>query len=201
MFIDEPVDDDRPEIAPRWLTALLAPNVDTARTSRPQMIEHDRDPNEPGTYILRALMHHPVPRAEVFAFFSDAHNLEAITPPALSFRILTPDPIDIRQGILIDYRVSLYGVPMKWRTLIARWNPPDAFVDEQLRGPYAKWVHTHTFRDAEEGGTIIGDEVRYRLPLDPLGRIALPLIRRQIEGIFRFRALRVRELLPGAPPS
>lgn len=158
-------------------------------------IEHDYDSSEPGTYILRAGLQVARPRAEVFAFFADAHNLETITPPELGFRILTPDPIVIAVGCLIDYRIALHGVPMRWRTLISRWEPGVAFVDEQLRGPYAKWVHTHTFRDAEDGGTIIEDEVRYRLPLDPLGRLAAPLVRRQVEAIFRFRTSRVHALM------
>jgi len=134
------------------------------------------------------------PLDEVFAFFADAGNLERITPPELRFRILTPLPIEMRSGARIDYRLSLYGVPFRWRTEIAVWEPPHCFVDVQLSGPYREWVHTHRFV-ADGEGTRMEDEVRYVLPLGRLGLAGLPLVRRQLDRIFDFREARIRELL------
>jgi ligand-binding SRPBCC domain-containing protein len=140
-------------------------------------------------------MHLQLPRPEVFAFFADAANLEAITPPELHFHITTPLPITMRKDAIIDYRLRLRGIPFSWRTRIAEWEPPLRFVDEQLRGPYALWEHTHTFTNAPDGGTLVQDTVRYQLPLGPLGRLALPLVRRDLSRIFGYREARVRQLL------
>jgi ligand-binding SRPBCC domain-containing protein len=140
-----------------------------------------------GEHVLRMSQSVPVPRDAVFAFFADAGNLERITPPELSFRIVTPTPVPMRAGALIEYRLALFGIPFGWSTRIEAWSPPDRFVDVQEAGPYALWVHAHTFRDGPEGSTLIEDEVRYRLPFGPLGEIAHPLVRRQLDRIFRYR--------------
>lgn len=136
-----------------------------------------------------------LPRGEVFPFFADARNLEALTPESLRFEILTPAPIEMKVGALIDYRLSLHGLPLRWRTLIAEWEPGRRFVDLQLEGPYRLWRHTHEFEDAP-GGTRMRDTVEYELPLGPLGELAHALfVRREVEGIFAHRSRMIEPLL------
>ena len=124
----------------------------------------------------------PRPREEVFAFFADAANLERLTPPWLHFRILNPH-IVIARGVLIDYRLKIHGVPLRWQSEISRWDPPRAFVDEQRRGPYRRWVHTHTFEE-ERGGTRVGDSVEFEVPFE---WIAGRFVMRDVQAIFTFR--------------
>jgi ligand-binding SRPBCC domain-containing protein len=124
--------------------------------------------------------------AEVFPFFADARNLERITPPWLHFHVVN-DP-EMRPGALIEYRLRLHGVPIRWLTRIEEWAPGERFVDVQLRGPYALWHHTHEFEPAGDGQTLMRDTVRYALPLGPLGALAHRLfVRRDVERIFDYR--------------
>ncbi len=137
----------------------------------------------------------PRPRDEVFPFFAEARNLEALTPSWLKFEVLTPAPISMRQGTLIDYRIRIHGIPIRWRTEIAEWEPPFRFVDVQLKGPYTLWHHTHVFEE-RDGGTVCSDRVRYR----PRGGTLINwlFVRRDVERIFAFRQQRMRELLGDA---
>ena len=136
----------------------------------------------------------PLPRDRVFPFFADAANLEVITPPELRFHIVTPRPIAMHPGALIRYRLRLIGVPFQWLTRITEWNPPCEFVDEQLQGPYKTWIHRHRFFEVAEG-TRVEDEVTYELPLYPLGEVAAPFVRLQVQRIFSYRAAAIRTAL------
>ncbi len=138
--------------------------------------------------------------AEVFDFFSRARNLQLLTPSWLHFEVLTPEPIAMRKGTLIDYRLRLHGVPMRWRTLIEQWEPERMFVDRQLRGPYRLWHHTHEFEPHAQG-TSVRDRVRYEIPLGPLGSLAhAAFVHRDLERVFAYRHGAVVRLLESGYP-
>lgn len=131
------------------------------------------------------------PRDEVFAFFADARNLERITPPFLNFEVLTPAPIDMREGTLIDYRLRVRGLPLRWQSKITVWDPPHRFVDEQVRGPYKRWNHEHRFTETESG-TRCEDIVDYSVPLD---FIMHPLfVGPDVKRIFAYREAQLTQL-------
>ena len=145
-------------------------------------------------YVLTARTRLSRPIADVFRFFAAAENLARITPPELGFIIKTPTPITMAAGANIDYTIKLWGIPVGWRTEITHWNPPYEFEDIQTKGPYAKWVHRHRF--TEDGpSTLMEDEVRYRLPLGVLGRVAHFVVQRQLRRIFEYREATIRTLI------
>jgi ligand-binding SRPBCC domain-containing protein len=126
----------------------------------------------------------PASLAETFAFFADASNLERLTPSWLNFRIRSPQPLTMREGLEIDYRIVLYGVPIPWRTRIDVWEPGVRFVDRQTIGPYRWWRHEHTFETVREG-TLVRDHVEYV----PRARwLSGGLVHRDVSRIFAYRA-------------
>lgn len=131
----------------------------------------------------------PRPLEEVFPFFADAHNLEELTPPFLRFEVLTPRPIPMAAGTRIDYRLRLHGIPIRWQSEITAWEPMRMFVDEQRRGPYRAWVHTHRFT-AKEGGTLVEDEVRYDVWGGAL--VNALFVRNDVARIFAYREAKLR---------
>ncbi|MFN0085937.1 MAG: SRPBCC family protein [Blastocatellia bacterium] len=151
------------------------------------------------TYVLEREQIIDRSKAETFSFFCDAYNLERITPEFLRFRVVTPPPIEMKGGGIIDYRLSLYGIGFRWRTMIESWQPAERFVDAQLCGPYSLWRHTHTFEEIGPGRTRMRDVVLYRIPFGPLGRLAHCLfVGRALRKIFDYRAAMTEKLLSGS---
>ncbi len=138
-------------------------------------------------YELNITQRIDAPLEKVFDFFSKPENLAEITPSKLGFNILTPSPIVMEKGTLIDYTIKLFGIPVRWRTLITAYNPPEKFVDEQLKGPYSFWHHTHTFKPNKDG-VLISDVIKYSIPLGVLGRALHYLwIRNDLNRVFKYR--------------
>jgi ligand-binding SRPBCC domain-containing protein len=142
-------------------------------------------------FIFSAELWLPRPPEVVFAFFAEARNLDVLTPPWVRLEVLTLEPIVMRAGTIIDYRIRVHGLPLRWRTEIVEWNPPHSFVDVQRRGPYKLWHHTHTFLH-QDNGTTCADRVRYY----PRGGALMNrlFVRRDVERIFAFRRDRLLEL-------
>lgn len=129
-----------------------------------------------------------VSATRAFDFYADARNLEPMTPPWLHFEVMTPGPITMGAGTLLEYRLRLHGVPVRWLTRIETWEPPLRFTDSQVKGPYSLWEHTHEFEPEGEDACTIRDQVRYELPLGPLGELAHSLfVRHDLDRIFDFR--------------
>ena len=155
-------------------------------------IRFGHTPNS-GGFRLEAVQFLPQSRDRLFEFFGDAFQLETITPPWLHFTVLTPAPIQITAGSLIEYRLRLHGIPIRWRTRISVWEPPLRFVDEQLHGPYRRWHHEHIFEETT-GGTLCRDVVDYEVPGGRL--INAAFVRPDLRKIFLFRQQRLAELFP-----
>lgn len=148
-------------------------------------------------YKLETKLFLPADRDEVFKFFADPRNLESLTPPWLHFEMITPPDTIIEQGTLLDYRLRLRGVPLRWQSEISLWEPPYRFIDRQTNGPYSLWVHEHTFTP-QDGGTVIGDRVDYAVPGGAL--VQRFFIAPDLDRIFAFRRHRLEQLFQSDTP-
>ena len=148
-------------------------------------------------HVFRREQRLAAPPSAVFSFFADARNLEAITPPLLRFRLLTPEPIAMGAGTFLRYALRIHGVPVRWDTLIQEWEPPQRFVDLQVRGPYRLWHHTHEVVALDGGAaSLMRDTVRYAVGFGLAGEVVRrALVARDVEAIFAFRAERVPDLV------
>ena len=131
------------------------------------------------------------PLDEVFPFFAEAQNLERLTPPWLQFQVLSPQPVEMRVGAVIDYRLRVHGIPLRWRSEIVCWEPPHRFIDEQTRGPYRRWVHEHRFHE-EDGAVVASDRVEYAVPGGAL--VNWLFVKRDMERIFAYRRAKLQRL-------
>ena len=152
------------------------------------------------TFSLKKQQFVPRPLREVFLFFETPENLAVITPPWLGFRILTPSPIRMKGGTVIEYSVRVMGIRIRWKSHISMYEPPHAFVDEQLKGPYTFWQHTHRFVEID-GGTLLADEIHYSMPFGILGQIVNRLIvYNQLQRIFNYRAQKIERMFRYTEP-
>ena len=142
-------------------------------------------------YWLKKRLWLPEPRERVFEFFSDPYNLDRLTPAWLNFEILTPLPAPMKQGTLLDYRLRIRGIPIRWQSEITAWDPPNGFIDRQTKGPYSLWIHEHRFED-HEGGTLVGDNVEYAVPGGTM--VQKFLVAPDLERIFKYRHRVLEEL-------
>ena len=142
----------------------------------------------------------PQPLSAVFPFFERPENLAAITPSWLGLRITTASPIQMREGTVIEYSIKVMGIRIGWKSRISEYDPPRAFVDEQLKGPYSFWHHTHRFLEVD-GGTLLADEIRYGMPFGIVGQIVHRLVvRKQLQSIFHYRAQAIERMFGHAEP-
>jgi ligand-binding SRPBCC domain-containing protein len=142
-------------------------------------------------FLLECQMRVPRPLSTVFPFFANAYNLQRITPSSLSFRVLTPDPVTMHAGALIDYRLRVHKIPIAWQSEITVWEPPNRFVDEQRRGPYRWWIHDHLFEE-DNDSTVVRDRVRYGVPGGRL--INRLIVARDLRRVFQYRAEKLRDI-------